>query len=618
MKTGIFNTPLVRLSTILVVTTVALTSCGRQDAQDVSDLAWVQSRTADSRYAFLETRDLSDEFLFGVSVIDMKNFPSAALNVVLPPQVVSLKLASSTKSPNLAIVGDNGKPVMQFNLTKSGAKYEIDFASVGNDLVLNASLDEVGGAFTASNRNGRWISKGAPKVLKISQDENTMVVDLQHTVVQTIVGAPADNGKNSTPGQVTLRLYLMRRSTTEKLDANRSVSDGRTLNVGFFGPGPQDTDQNSPIQRFAFGDAAGGATRQETIYLKDVPANFQDVARQAVLSWNKAFDRKDALKVEIAPANLDVGDPRFNVIKWYEGLDANVTWAGVAKMMVDPKTGLVFSGNLYINGATVEKLYVGIDQFTKSLAKTSGIQMDGTVGKGSLVFQPGETPVVPFFTDLSKDYATYMQGYYLATIAHEMGHVLGLRHNFRGGNTIAADGSATSVMAYLPRANRNLYTGPGSYDLAAIKWGYFGKKPAGKLEFCTDEDMAKLYDCNQGTYGDPIDYVKHGLIDGTKVLSAAPVAISADAQIASMRGTMDSYYKMLKLSDQIPAARRATAVADLKAAYATVRAAKPLPSLTGADLQIVKANIQKLVKMADDADAASRKANALGEFAQGF
>lgn len=75
------------------------------------------------------------------------------------------------------------------------------------------------------------------------------------------------------------------------------------------------------------------------------------------------------------------------------------------------------------------------------------------------------------------------------TVVHEIGHTLGLRHNFKGSL------AGSSVMDYLRDEDGVLLTAPGAYDVAAVKKLY-GLDPAGPTQpFCTDEDRATDAEC---------------------------------------------------------------------------------------------------------------------------
>ncbi len=78
----------------------------------------------------------------------------------------------------------------------------------------------------------------------------------------------------------------------------------------------------------------------------------------------------------------------------------------------------------------------------------------------------------------------------ISTLVHEMGHNLGLTHNFYGstdarnyygpikktvnGQEVSVQWKTSSIMDYIP-LNDDIMTQPGRYDTAAIRWGYQDK-----------------------------------------------------------------------------------------------------------------------------------------------
>jgi hypothetical protein len=88
-------------------------------------------------------------------------------------------------------------------------------------------------------------------------------------------------------------------------------------------------------------------------------------------------------------------------------------------------------------------------------------------------------------------------------VAHEVGHTLGLRHNFKGSLN-----QQSSLMEYIldraiPAAGRDQ---PGPYDIDAIKllYGLSKKQPA--QPFCTDDGLERDPDCNTFDRGaDPLN-----------------------------------------------------------------------------------------------------------------
>lgn len=578
-------------------------ACGRA-SDSASQLDWVASRAGESRYAYLEPRDLSEQFVFGAQIIKVEAFASSALEMSVPPLNVSLNLKS--KSGNdyvLEVVSPKAsEPLFAFDVKKSGSRYEVDFATAGNDVRLTELIDVIGGQTTSRKANAVWISSGTPSVLGVSQDNNTVVVDLLHKVAEgqaqrlnaeRLAVRPVPGGKS---GDVQVRLFLQRKSAIPAPLTERTVGEGRESAVGYFAPGLGDQKPELPIQRFAVGSDFKTNDKIK-FYLKDVPSDMLQTARKAVLSWNIAFGR-EVVQVETAPAGVDAGDPRYNVIKWYEGLDQDVNWAGVARMAVEPDTGVVIGGHLYINGSSVRNLYRGVTKFSQDLYAESPKVFSGRIGNVDFERSPGETPVIPYVTSADQDFESYMQGYYSETIAHEVGHVLGLRHNFRG-TTLVTSGTSASVMDYAPRSERSTFHGPGKYDVAAIRWGYFAEQPAPGLPFCTDEDLWTYYDCSQGDFGDAVDYAVKGLLDGTKILTSAAVKVTDEAFVSSLVSTMENAIKIKRLSSQLPAATRTETLEQIDAAYSYLWNAKPDASLSGADLQIVQDNLDLVRTLAD-------------------
>lgn len=584
---------------------IILFGCGQNSPKtETSDLEFVRSRADSQRYAYLEARDLEDTFIFGGSVIKATDFQSGALNMVLRPVKVKLKQSGSAASGRkLDVVElEQNQALMSFDLASRGQRFEVDFASAGNDLKLKSLVNAVGGVFTAGSRDGLWLSSGAPRVLNVSQDADNVVFDLEHTVRQARTTTDFFGRTriaeilSEHPGTVVVRLYLKRQKNLPRLTAAaRTVASGKSKSIGFFGADFVGENDNIPIQRYNVGDARDRVDHI-TYYLKDVPAAYQAIARQAVLSWNAAFG-SEVLSVEIAPEGIDVGDPRYHVIKWFDGTDNSLGWAGVAKMIVDPDSGLVLSGSLYVQGDTLIRMYTDIVGFSEQVTQAPVRRLVGSIGNVDFSHDAGENPVAPFLTNVARDFDSYMQNYYLETIAHEVGHTLGLRHNFRG-STQLVNGESASVMDYAPRSERDKYTGPGFYDLAAIRWAYFGEEPRQSLPFCTDEDIWKVVDCSQGDWGDSVDNTVRSLIDGTMLLAQKPIAITTDEQISSMGGALENAYKIKKLVSQLPAAGRTQTVTNITAARDYIFSATPDASLSAADKRIVSANLSKLRALA--------------------
>ena len=185
-----------------------------------------------------------------------------------------------------------------------------------------------------------------------------------------------------------------------------------------------------------------------------------------------------------------------------------------------------------------------------------------------------------------------MEEYYLETIAHEVGHVLGLRYNFKGSTQLDAMGHSASVMDYLPRGERSNYEGPGVYDIAAIRWGYFGESPREELPFCTDEDLWTVWNCSQGEYGDSVDYTLRALVDSSDLLANSSVPVTDYSVFASISGVIENAFKMWSLRDQMPMDQKIKFEAELPKAYSYLKQAQPSLSLSPRDQAVAAKNIE--------------------------
>ncbi len=582
---------------LLGFATYFLMSCGAQPKESASDLMWVQSRADTARYAYLESSDLNDVFVFGANVINTSKFLSSALDMSLEARNVTLALEDSLLQVN---DGDSGMTLMSFGVKETPKGLEVDFGSAGNDVRLRQLLDLKGGIDTSKDINGYWVSQGAPKVVGIQQDRDTLVVDLEHKVAQGLLDHKSFNvylNENPSFGTVIVRLFLKRKTSITPPADNKTVAEGAKRNFGFFGPtldGGQLDQDGSKIQRVPTPvTGAGGSdapeSRSITFYLKDVPEKYTETARRALLGWNRAFG-KDVIKVKIAPESMDAGDPRYNVVRWYDGTDTTIQWAGVARMLVEPDTGVVMGGAVYIMGNKLEEIYQGIVSYSYEAAARAEL----TLGNTAFVGRSGETPVIPFFTNTNQSFTDYMEGYYEETISHEVGHYLGLRHNFAGSTLIDNYGFSSSIMDYAPRKERSNRQGPGSYDVAAIQWSYLNNEPSTVLPFCTDEDLDLRWDCNHGDFGNPALYAEQGMTNGIKLLTSTAIPVKDNQWISSMGDVVKTGLKILKLQNQLPPEQRATTVAKITNALRLVVSAAPQPDLTAADQTIVANNLDIL------------------------
>jgi hypothetical protein len=167
--------------------------------------------------------------------------------------------------------------------------------------------------------------------------------------------------------------------------------------------------------------------------------------------WNQAFEAagyKNAFQVKLLPEDADPMDVRYNVINWVHR--ATRGWSYGASV-TDPRTGEIIKGHVTLGSLRVRQDYL--------------------IASGLLApFENG----LPADDKMLKMALQRLQ----QLAAHEVGHTLGLMHNYA-----ASVSDRASVMDYphpLARLNAagmidisNAYDNKiGEWDKVAITWGY--------------------------------------------------------------------------------------------------------------------------------------------------
>lgn len=179
---------------------------------------------------------------------------------------------------------------------------------------------------------------------------------------------------------------------------------------------------------------------------RGIPEPVRTATIEGARFWEQAFDQaglRGGFRVELLPEGVDPLDARYNVVQW---INRNERGWSVGGSLGDPRTGEILKGMARMDShraRTDYNLYAGLMGAAVAVADTA-----------------------------------FVLARVRQVTAHEIGHTIGLGHNY-----IASTYERGSVMDYPPPRVRltpngdidvsTAYgTGPGPYDVWAIRWGY--------------------------------------------------------------------------------------------------------------------------------------------------
>jgi len=292
-------------------------------------------------------------------------------------------------------------------------------------------------------------------------------------------------------------------------------------------------------------------------YSSNTPDDYVDAVKGGIEYWNRAFGRK-IIEVDRAPDGVTAPDAGHNIVQWVPWDNAGFAYADI---LVDPITGESQRGQAYMTStfaisgkARARQLLRRMRAIVEEEEEKEEKDDDGEKPEESPFWAHSTVCQVPHHA-FAKQYADGLekvladpgvsdemvlqmsQDYVRGIVAHEVGHVLGLRHNFAGSldSTVSHARLDKWLKAYLNEEDlaeyENDYTSnsmmeyqvfpamalTGSkmrttdtvlpHDRGAIQWGYYDDPDVAekKTLFASDDDARRWNDVTTFDYGkDPV------------------------------------------------------------------------------------------------------------------
>ncbi len=202
------------------------------------------------------------------------------------------------------------------------------------------------------------------------------------------------------------------------------------------------------------------------IYYLDpaIPEPYRTAFREGMEWFNGVFEAagfRNAFELRDMPEDMNPLDARYNVVMWVHRSEAG---ASIGPTFRDPRTGEIIKAAVRMDS---HRSLVNYNQFAGMIPSLDG--MENVDAEGALAWMATLDPDI--------DAEEFVMSRRRQHAAHELGHTLGLAHNFAaesmgrasvmdypGAKVRLRDGKLDLSKAYEP--------GPGAFDTLSICWGY--------------------------------------------------------------------------------------------------------------------------------------------------
>ena len=318
-----------------------------------------------------------------------------------------------------------------------------------------------------------------------------------------------------------------------------------------------------------------------------VPYEYRAAVKEGVEAWNEAFETagfKNAIVAKQMPddADWDPADVNYNTIRWI--LQPGSGYA-VGPSRANPYTGQLYDADIRISADFVRSFYGEYTEFILPVINEFNLDLEieetttthlhsdqckyGDQLREEMASGWDLLTTTGLIKGTDKELKEFIHKGLVDLVLHEVGHTLGLRHNFKGSSIYSIEqlsdpaftrqyGISGSVMDYQPinifNGQTFFQTKPGVYDIWAIEYAYKSPRLTGLSEKKMLKNIASRstdpllsYGTDEDTYGlstrgidpqsnawdltnDPINYYKTRFKMSQKLWELIPIYFEKDGE----------------------------------------------------------------------------------------
>ena len=403
------------------------------------------------RYLTLSSQSLGKEFFLQPIIVSqhpLQTFQSLASRVVIFHKVGSrLFLLQSLKGNVQAEDIHSSIILAEFSIIKhlsSDNELTFDFNEGMSHIFTTQSIAVSDFGITFNNYSALEINNDVSYLDEVTSLEDNRIFIRQKAQLRR-------NQSKSSFDLITTEVRYLLEPYQPHLDFEPLLSTENFDYMGFFESLPQLSSRRKSYDLYAL----KYDIKKPIVFSlsSSIPEKHREAIREGVLYWNKAFG-KEVVSVDEAPSTVTSPHPDYNIIHWSK---SDALMFAYVDMQNDPKTGKILNSQIFVGGGLddifqyIAQTFITSEHDKKSQSPLSSplhaMILNGFEKEPLCSYQYNHRNLADFIklhqafnsiefdsqeNSYNKKILQMTSDIITSYIAHEVGHVLGLRHNFAG------------------------------------------------------------------------------------------------------------------------------------------------------------------------------------------